>query len=342
MKNYKKRKKGNALIEFAMVFPLLAVFTMGSIWLSIAFAQKSMMNGFAFYEARAASVRNDAQNIHEDVLARYKKDSNGKQPWLEKAESNIKVSNNQIEVEITKEPLRMDMLYNCLALLGGKKSADIKQIKSNMYIPYEYVKHKNSPSDRPQTYNVVDYEAEYTFESYLKDKMSVLPQGIQKWINETIFNKMVDPKSDNNLEDNDNKLRNKILGTDQVFNMKKLKTQLEDNFNIEYKEVTYGGGNSATNEKPKDISFDDIGKDPLKIARSMNFLEATGNHIAAIETGKIALIVIKDSLPAAKPLGAVMDIVGQAGETVAPVLDTLSEDVSLLNTKLYRESVISK
>jgi len=339
-----KRKKGNALIEFAMVFPLLAVFTMGSVYLSISFGQKAMMNGFAFYEARAMSVRKDPKSAHEMIVARYKKDSDGKQPWLEKIKSEVTVNENMLEVVLTKEPVKMDMLYNCLSLLGGKKPTNIKEIKSYINVPYEYIEHNQNgyKSDRSKTGSVVDYEAQYALEKGIKEAISGFPDSVKTLITGTIFKKMVDPKKDE--ANNDSKRADEIVGTNQELNMKVLAEKLEGTWNIEYKDVTDGGTNSATNEKPKTIDFDAIGNPSQvkKIYESMNFLETTGNHIGKIQVGGVALNIIKDTLPAAKPIGAIVDVMAKGAEIVEPKLTGFSKLVSENNSRLFKDSIIQR
>lgn len=341
VKKHRKKQVGNALIEFAMVFPLLAVFTMGSIYLSISFGQKAMMNGLAFYEARTASVRKADANIDDMVKARYKLDSSGKQPWLDKVKSNISIKDDMLEVTITKDPVKMDMLYNSLALLGGNKPTNIKEIKSYMNLPYEYIEHTHSgySSDRSQTYSVVDYKAEYTFEKFIKESMSSFPTSIQGWVNNTIFKKMVDQKQDNQM--NDMKKSDDVLGTNQSSNMKVLQSSFSD-WSMDYKDVTNGGINSATNELPVDLTIDD----PDKFLSSMNFLRTTGENVGKIETGKVALVLIKASLinvtPAGQALSQVMKVVGTAAEKVQPVLSEVSGTVSKGNKLLFRETVIPR
>lgn len=340
VKKYKKNQSGNALIEFAMVFPLLVVFTMGSIYLSISFGQKAMMNGLAFYEARSASVRKANANIDGMVKDRYKLDSNGKQPWLEKVKSEIAIKDEILEVTLTKDPVKMDMLYNSLALLGGNKPTNIKEIKSYMNLPYEYVEHAKSASDRSPTYAVVDYSAEYTFEKFIKNAMESFPTSIQGWVNNTIFKKMVDQKQDSNS--NASARSDDVLGANQATNMKVLQSSFSD-WNMDYKDVTNGGINSATNEAPIDLSMDN----PENFLSSMNFLKTTGDNVGKIETGKVALILIKSTLlsnitPAGQAVSQVMKIVGTAADTVQPVLSDVSETVSKGNRLLFRESVIPR
>lgn len=341
VKKHRKKQTGNALIEFAMVFPLLAVFTMGSIYLSISFGQKAMMNGLAFYEARSASVRKADADIDTMVKARYKLDSGGKQPWLDKVKSNISIKDGMLEVTITKDPVKMDMLYNSLALLGGNKPTSIKEIKSYMDLPYEYVEHNQngSISDRSQTYSVVDYKAEYTFEKFIKESIASFPTSIQSWVNDTIFKKMVDQKQDSNM--NDMKKSDDVLGTNQSANMKVLQSSFSD-WSMDYKDVTNGGINSATNELPVDLTIDD----PNKFLSSMNFLRTTGENVGKIETGKVALVLIKASLinvtPAGQALSQVMKVVGTAAEKVQPVLSDVSGTVSKGNRLLFRETVIPR
>lgn len=336
VKKYKKNQSGNALIEFAMVFPLLVVFTMGSIYLSISFGQKAMMNGLAFYEARSASVRKADVNVDRMVKDRYKLDSNGKQPWLEKVKSEIAVKDEILEVTLTKDPVKMDMLYNSLALLGGNKPTNIKEIKSYMNLPYEYVEHAKSNSDRSPTYAVVDYSAEYTFEKFIKNAMESFPTSIQGWVNNAIFKKMLDQKQDSNS--NASARSDDVLSTNQSTNMKVLQSSFSD-WNMDYKDVTNGGINSATNEAPVDLSMDN----PEKFLSSMNFLKTTGDNVGKIETGKVALILIlKDLNPAGQAASQVIQIVGNAADTVQPVLSDVSETVSKGNRLLFRESVIPR
>ena len=67
LKELIKDEKGNSLVEFALVLPMLLVLTVGGVYLSVSFSHKSIMNGVSFMQARAASVRQNHGDIAKEA-----------------------------------------------------------------------------------------------------------------------------------------------------------------------------------------------------------------------------------------------------------------------------------
>ena len=161
LKDLIKDEEGNSLMEFALVFPLLILLTLGNIYLSISFTQKADMNGIAFLQARALSVHSprlapSSDEIKNGIQTSYIEKSGHN--WVEKVKSDYSYSDKDVKVSLIKEPMRIDLLANAISILGGSKpqSGDkITQIKTVMSLPTEYT---SGDGDRPLTSTTVDYK----------------------------------------------------------------------------------------------------------------------------------------------------------------------------------------
>ena len=76
--NLLNSQKGQSMLEFALILPLLIVLTLGGVFFIMSFTHKSTMNGVAFMATRAAAVRNDPKQVSEWVKQKYIEKSNKK------------------------------------------------------------------------------------------------------------------------------------------------------------------------------------------------------------------------------------------------------------------------
>jgi len=130
----KNKKTGAALVEFAIMLPVLVVLTIGSIYISISYAQKSVVNGFTFLEARGASVRKDYKDIARAAKDYYLKQAGKKQKWIENSRSTVTLSDNNIIVTNELDTLKFDILINSIAAISGNKPDKNKKISTIIHI----------------------------------------------------------------------------------------------------------------------------------------------------------------------------------------------------------------
>ena len=154
-----KNQKGQSMIEFALVLPILIVLTVGGVFFIMSFTHKSIMNGVSFMAARSASVRNNS-NVPEWVKEKYIENTNSK--WLEKATVNSEFKQDSVNVTLTKEAENLEFLSNALSILGHGSKNDPSKIVTSMTLPVEYFVEDGTP--RPLTRKTVDYEFKYKYD----------------------------------------------------------------------------------------------------------------------------------------------------------------------------------
>jgi hypothetical protein len=326
-----QEEEGSSMVEFAIVLPVLIVLTIGSIYLSVGFTQKSIMNGLAFMETRAASVRQQHSMIAEHAVKNYMKSTEGQQKWLEEAKSEIKVDikTNDLTVIVTKDAMNTEILSNALNIIGGRKpdgKTEIKKVKSAMVLPIEYITLAKR-SDRPFTSTTVNYETSPIGGDFIgKHLLDKLPKSVSDMI---IPNSLVDPKKDNGSDIgqiHDSKRADGILGSDSTRNSERLN-----------KAYDYWGLDKIGNsEKPKSLS--------IKKINTVGFLQVTAENIAIIESGaNLAQVAAKFSTfgpiveVALKPIQSVGAVVLP---TVEKVGTNFAEIAETNNNRMFKKSLI--
>ena len=325
-------------MEFALVFPLLILLTLGNIYLSISFTQKADMNGINFLQARALSVHSpmlapSPKEIRERIQESYmEKSGHG---WVKKVESSMYHTDNgsrrDVRVALEKEPMRIDLLTNAISILGGVKpeSGDkITKIKTVMYLPLEYT--SGGGSDRPFTSTSVDYKTfpagGETLSNFLdKQLFSFMPDSLSNLVGKKLFNSFVDDSSD--YDEHGSHSKNGIIGTDPKRNMKKV-----DEF---YK--TWG---LETNTDSNLIS---LSSSEEPIGGKLNFLERTAQFIEVIEATGYATDIALNFVPG---LGQVLKPILEALQSAGPLLVVVekagtgvSNQVERNNNSLFGKSI---
>ena len=354
MVNKEKLKKliadesGNSMVEFTLVLPLLIVLTLGGVYLSVSFSQKAVMNGLTFLEVRAGSVRKNYGEVDKLAKDIWKKDKDGlgtgigdtAENWLDKTTVKMDVSADKhqmaMRVELSKEPLNLDMLTNALSLLGGNKptgNQKIRQIKTSMTIPYEFNERKGSgyKTDRPETYTVVDYETKYSYEKAIDSALDVLPPEPKELITKALFDKLVDPKKKVGV--NDSEQADGVLSTDPKRNMEKIKAVYKK-WGLEYTENSQISSGSP--EKPL------YPKNKILYPESIKFLEDTGDYIKIIEGGGTLLSVLNklNASPVSPFLTGVKKVLGPSSKFIYEKGNAISDGISSYNSALFQKGVI--
>lgn len=344
IKNLISEEEGNSLVEFALVLPLLIVLTVGGIYISVSFGQKSILNGVNFMDVRAGSVRANPEIMARKAKELYESKAEGNQKWLEKVHVQPqrlpgRASNDMTDfrVVLAKDGMRIDLLINSLSILSGKKpDYTIRQMFSTMTLPIEYVTHKTdsgSISDHSETFSVVDYETQTSLEKVIKtvlDKYKI-PADAADVITSKIFKKLVDSKKVAGIHDS--KKADGVLGTNPDLNMDNVK-EAYDYWGLDFKYNAAAGNVWKSPEEPIGNFYE-----PNKLV----FLKETAKYAYLIKNGKTALTVIVPELaiflktPAVEavvgPLTAVTDVVENFG-------DQIGKSAELNNKFIFRKSAI--
>lgn len=150
----KHRQRGQAMVEFAIVLPILIVLTLGGIYLTLSYLHKLRMNGLAFMAARVAAVRAEGYDAAGFVKERYKQTSG--QNWVDQLSTPSTLpSSGQASVVLQKQTERLDLLANAIDILSGGGSSDPVQLTARATLPREYWTYNGEA--RPRTRTIVDY-----------------------------------------------------------------------------------------------------------------------------------------------------------------------------------------
>jgi len=150
----KRHQRGQAMVEFAIVLPILIVLTLGGIYLTLSYLHKLRMNGLAFMSARVAAVRSEGYDAAAFVKERYKRSSG--QNWVDQITSPAALpASGQVTVVMQKQTERLDLLANAIDILSGGGNSDPVQLTARATLPREYWTYNGE--SRPRTRTIVDY-----------------------------------------------------------------------------------------------------------------------------------------------------------------------------------------
>lgn len=168
--NLLDNQKGQSMLEFALILPLLIILTLGGVFFIMSFTHKATMNGVAFMATRAAAVRNDPKQIAEWVKQKYVEKSNRK--WLNQVDIKTKSDKESISVTFSKQGETLEILANAINVISGDGHYEPKKIVTTMTLPYEYFTTEDGGS-RPKTTATVDYHYQLTYD-YLEHIVSAV------------------------------------------------------------------------------------------------------------------------------------------------------------------------
>lgn len=167
------QQEGQTIVEFALVLPLLLLFSIGTIFITLSFMHKSRMNALAYTSARAASVRPVGFDTNTFVLDKYT--ARSQQRWLSDVTAEVlPTANEMVGVQLRKPGERFDVLVN---LVSGNSNREVRDLVVQMRLPQEYP--KGSPQ-RTQTFSEIDYRASYLPTSTLSAKLKLIDALVPK------------------------------------------------------------------------------------------------------------------------------------------------------------------
>jgi len=175
MQKQRKHERGQAMVEFAIVLPILIVMTLGGIYLTLSYMQKLRMNGLAFMSARVAVVRADGFDASGFVKEQYKRAS--QQNWVDKLRETPSIPQAKTaQVTLVKPAERLDILANALDILAGGGSSDPAELTARATQPREYWTYGTEA--RPRTRTIVDYRYGSVGNLPWLDLLDVIPKAI--------------------------------------------------------------------------------------------------------------------------------------------------------------------
>lgn len=149
-------------MEFALVLPLLVVLTIGSIYLTMSYVQKSRLNAISFMSARSAAVYNENLTMTRFIQEKYRDKT--QQMWVDKVRIEQPSSDDEnrryVTVRLVKPGERLDILANAIDILSGGGQYNPQDTVSQMRLSKEYFYRAGKDEFRPRTYSVVNYRYE--------------------------------------------------------------------------------------------------------------------------------------------------------------------------------------
>lgn len=148
---------GQALAEFALVLPMLALLTFGTIEVAIWLQQQSSINAAAFMASRASSVLGGELNKTRAALGDYVEAS---PPWLARAVAGMKKTggNHRIELEA-----RADRFTGLISALTGGNVKGFDTLAAGAALPLEYDPRSHGQAKTgPKSRFLIDYRVPAT------------------------------------------------------------------------------------------------------------------------------------------------------------------------------------
>lgn len=175
-----KRESGQAMAEFALVLPILALLTFGTIEVAIYLQQQSAINAAAYLTARSASVvANSAGPTQEAAKSFAAATGYG---WL--ASASLK---NASKADTSSYTLTAgaDRFGGLISGITGNQVKGFDKMAANVTLPLEYdAKRANSrPSSithRPDILFAVDYDSKFKAPDVLKAERAKLSLELLK------------------------------------------------------------------------------------------------------------------------------------------------------------------
>ncbi|MEB3221639.1 MAG: TadE family protein [Candidatus Sericytochromatia bacterium] len=148
---------GQALAEFALVLPMLALLTFGTIEVALWLQQQSSLNAAAFLASRSAAVLGGESGRTRQALQGYVEAS---PPWLARAVGGMKLARGQAAVSLEATTDRFTGLISGLS--GGQtRGFDVLAATAVSPMEYEPARHGNAQTG-PKSRFLFDYRVEAT------------------------------------------------------------------------------------------------------------------------------------------------------------------------------------
>ncbi len=152
-----KNQDGQAMAEFAMVLPMLALLTFGTIEVALWLQQQSSLNAAAFLASRSAAVVGGDTAKTRGALADYAAASPG---WLGRAIDGMKVERGTAGVKLDASADRFTGMINALTS-GDVNGFDRLGAAATLPLEYDPKRFENAKTG-PKSRFLFDYRVEKT------------------------------------------------------------------------------------------------------------------------------------------------------------------------------------
>lgn len=152
---------GQGMAEFALVLPLLALLTFGTLEVAIFLQQQSTLNAAAFLATRAASVVGNQMGPTREAADTFAQSAG--MDWLKTAVGGMKQKNTATTSQFSMES-KTDRLTGLVSALSGGKVEALDTLSAQATLPLEYNAKKHgqrSITGKPQTYSMMAYDSKY-------------------------------------------------------------------------------------------------------------------------------------------------------------------------------------
>lgn len=115
----RKNQKGAALLEFALVLPILLLLVFGIIEFGLLFYNKQVITNASREGARAGIVNGVAEGAIKTIVVDYCKDSVDKSSKVLSLKGKIPISETEIKVDTIDDDLSVNVTFNYPLLLSS-------------------------------------------------------------------------------------------------------------------------------------------------------------------------------------------------------------------------------
>jgi Flp pilus assembly protein TadG len=152
-----RSEDGQALAEFALVLPMLALLTFGTIEVALWLQQQSSLNAAAFLASRSAAVLGGDGARTRQAMQGY---VDASPPWLGRAVASMKLAKGQAAVTLEAST---DRFTGLISGLSGGQARGFDALAAVAVTPLEYepARHGNAQTG-PKSRFLFDYRVEAT------------------------------------------------------------------------------------------------------------------------------------------------------------------------------------
>jgi hypothetical protein len=153
-------EKGQGMAEFALVLPLLALLTFGTIEVAIYLQQQSTLNAAAFLAARSASVLGNQLAPTKQSVEKFAQEAGA--GWLHSAVSGMKNENSKDRSRFTLEA-KTDRFSGLIDALTNGQAKGFDRLGAQATLPLEYDHKKfkqSSPTSVAKTMYMISYDSQ--------------------------------------------------------------------------------------------------------------------------------------------------------------------------------------
>ncbi|HEY9723749.1 MAG TPA: TadE/TadG family type IV pilus assembly protein [Oscillatoriaceae cyanobacterium] len=162
---------GQALVEFALVLPALALLTFGTLEVTLLIQQQSSLNAAAFMGARELSVLGNHESTTSGSIRQFVRNDG----WLQHAQVQ---SNARGERSTFQASLRTDGLVGLMTIFTNH-SSPLHVLRASASMPLEYdakkIKSSYGPTVKPKTFWLLDYGSDIP----MLDKLGPIIRPVQ-------------------------------------------------------------------------------------------------------------------------------------------------------------------